>query len=75
MISKPRSTLEYRLTQHVMAAHDFYEGVRAMLIDKDQKPRWQPATLAEVDDGMVDAYFAPIADRELDFDPDIGESA
>jgi enoyl-CoA hydratase len=59
--------LEYRLTQHVMAAHDFYEGVRAMLIDKDQNPRWQPATLAEVDDGMVEAYFATIGDRELRF--------
>jgi len=59
--------LEYRLTQHVMAAHDFYEGVRAMLIDKDQHPRWQPATLAEVSDAMVDAYFAPIGDRELRF--------
>jgi enoyl-CoA hydratase len=61
--------LEYRLTQHVMASHDFYEGVRAMLIDKDQKPRWQPATLAEVSDGMVDRFFAPIADRELRFAP------
>jgi enoyl-CoA hydratase len=61
--------LEYRLTQHVMAAHDFYEGVRAMLIDKDQKPRWQPATLAEIGDGMVEAYFAPLADRELRFVP------
>ncbi|MBV8131497.1 MAG: enoyl-CoA hydratase/isomerase family protein [Alphaproteobacteria bacterium] len=60
-------TLEYRLTQHVMAADDFYEGVRAMLINKDQKPRWRPATLAEVGDGMVDAYFAPIGDRELRF--------
>jgi enoyl-CoA hydratase len=60
--------LEYRLTQHVMAAHDFYEGVRAMLIDKDQKPRWQPATLVEVNDRVVDAYFAPIGDRELRFD-------
>ena len=60
-------TLEYRLTQHVMAAHDFYEGVRAMLIDKDQNPHWQPATLAEVSDGMVDLFFAPIADRELRF--------
>jgi enoyl-CoA hydratase len=59
--------LEYRLTQHVMAAHDFYEGVRAMLIDKDQKPGWEPATLAEVGDDMVDAYFAPIGDRELRF--------
>jgi enoyl-CoA hydratase len=63
-------SLEYRLTQHVMAAHDFYEGVRAMLIDKDQMPRWQPATLAEVGDGMVEAYFAPIGDRELRFTRD-----
>jgi len=59
--------LEYRLTQHVMAGHDFYEGVRAMLIDKDQAPRWRPATLAEVSDLVIDAYFAPIGDRELRF--------
>jgi enoyl-CoA hydratase len=59
--------LEYRLTQHVMAKHDLYEGVRATLIDKDQQPRWEPATLAEVTDGMVDAYFAPIGNRELRF--------
>ena len=59
--------LEYRMTQHVMAAHDFYEGVRAALIDKDQRPRWQPSTLAEVHDYMIDAYFAPIGDRELRF--------
>ena len=63
-------TLEYRLTQHVMAACDFYEGVRAMLIDKDQAPRWEPASLAEVSDSMVDAYFTPIDDRELRFAPD-----
>ena len=55
------------MTQHVMAAHDFYEGVRAALIDKDQRPRWQPSTLAEVHDYMIDAYFAPIGDRELRF--------
>ena len=60
-------SLEYRLTQHVMAAHDFYEGVRAMLIDKDQKPRWRPATLAEISDSMIDAYFEPIGTRELCF--------
>jgi enoyl-CoA hydratase len=50
-----------------MAAHDFYEGVRAMLIDRDQKPRWRPATLEEVSDSMVDGYFASIGDRELRF--------
>jgi enoyl-CoA hydratase len=60
-------TLEYRLTQHFMAAHDFYEGIRAVLIDKDQKPLWQPATLAEVDEAMTAAYFVSLGDRELTF--------
>ena len=60
-------TLEYRLTQHFMAAHDFYEGVRALLIDKDQAPRWQPPSLAAVDGATVAAYFAPLGDRELRF--------
>jgi enoyl-CoA hydratase len=59
--------LEYRLTQHFMNASDFYEGVRAVLIDKDQKPRWQPATLADVSDAAVEAYFAPLGDGELRF--------
>jgi enoyl-CoA hydratase len=62
--------LEYRLTQHVMAAHDFYEGVRAMLIDKDQDPRWRPAALVEVSDNIVESYFAPIGDREFRFTRD-----
>ncbi len=60
--------LEYRLTQHFMQGHDFYEGVRAALIDKDQRPRWQPSTLAEVTDAIVDGYFAPLGDGELSFD-------
>src|SRR4051794_10295033 len=59
--------LEYRLTQHVMAGHDFYEGVRAVLIDKDQQPRWDPPTLALVDQEMVEAYFAPLGEGELRF--------
>ena len=60
--------LEYRMTQHVMAAHDFYEGIRAVLIDKDQKPRWQPATLAEVDEAMTESYFASLGPGELTFE-------
>ena len=60
--------LEYRLTQHCMQGHDFYEGVRAALVDKDQCPHWQPATLAEVTDAMVDGYFVPLGENELRFD-------
>jgi enoyl-CoA hydratase len=59
--------LEYRLTQHFMAGHDFYEGVRAVVVDKDQNPRWRPATLAAVSDAMVEGYFAPLGERELTF--------
>ena len=59
--------LEYRLTQHVMAAHDFYEGIRAVLVDKDQKPQWRPASLAEVDQGVEEAYFASLGAGELAF--------
>ena len=61
--------LEYRLTQHMMAGHDFYEGVRAALIDKDQTPRWHPASLAEIDEAMIDRCFAPLGARELVFAP------
>jgi enoyl-CoA hydratase len=59
--------LEYRMTQHFMEGHDFYEGVRAVVVDKDQNPRWQPATLAEISDAKVEGYFAPLGDRELTF--------
>ena len=59
--------LEYWLTQHVMAGHDFYEGIRAMLIDRDRNRQWRPASLADVTESMVDGYLAPIGDRELRF--------
>ncbi|HJW42672.1 MAG TPA: enoyl-CoA hydratase/isomerase family protein, partial [Rhizomicrobium sp.] len=57
--------MEFRLVNRVIAGHDFYEGVRATIIDKDGAPKWQPATLAEVTDKDIDAYFAPLGDKEL----------
>jgi len=60
--------VEYRLSQAFMAGPDFYEGIRARLVDKDQKPAWTPATLAEVTPNMVEAHFAPLGDRDLSFD-------
>uniref|UniRef100_A0A914I095 3-hydroxyisobutyryl-CoA hydrolase, mitochondrial n=1 Tax=Globodera rostochiensis TaxID=31243 RepID=A0A914I095_GLORO len=59
--------MEYRLTQRFIAAHDFHEGCRAILIDKDRNPKWRPSELSDVDEAVVDAYFAPfdIAEKEL----------
>jgi len=55
---------ELRIVSRVIHDHDFYEGVRAVIVDKDNKPRWQPAALGEVSDAEVERHFAPI-DQEL----------
>jgi enoyl-CoA hydratase len=57
--------MEYRLTLRVLRGHDLYEGVRALLIDRDQKPHWEPDSLAGVADEQIDAYFAPLGKKEL----------
>lgn len=49
--------MDYCLTSHFMRDSDFNEGVRALLIDKDNRPHWQPRTLDEVSGFMVAAYF------------------
>lgn len=51
--------LEYQASVGCCVHHDFAEGVRALLVDKDKSPRWQPATLAQVDAGLIDAHLAP----------------
>jgi enoyl-CoA hydratase len=56
---------EFRIVSRVIHGHDFYEGVRAVIVDKDNKPRWQPATLAEVSDAEVERHFAPLGSGEL----------
>jgi len=57
--------MEFRMVNRVIAGHDFYEGVRATIIDKDGVPRWKPASLAEVNDADVDAYFESLGNKEL----------
>jgi enoyl-CoA hydratase len=49
---------EYRLALACMASHDFREGVRAAVVDKDRNPAWSPATLAQVTPAMVESWFA-----------------
>ena len=45
--------------------HDFIDGVRAVIVDKDNAPRWDPPTLEGVTDAMLDELFAPLpADEE-----------
>ena len=51
---------EYALAGRVVRTHDFHEGVRALLIDKDNQPQWDPATPEEVDEEMLDVLFAPL---------------
>lgn len=57
-------TVDYRLAVRCLADHDFAEGVRAMLIDKDKSPVWQPADIRDVTEEQVDAYFAPLGLRD-----------
>lgn len=54
---------EFRIVSRVIQAHDFYEGVRAVIVDKDNRPRWNPATLAAVSDAEVERHFAALANE------------
>lgn len=57
--------MEYRLAQRIMAGHDFYEGVRALLVDKDQKPQWRPKRIEDVSESDIEAHFAPLGAADL----------
>lgn len=56
--------MEYRIGARVVHLNDFQEGVRAVIVDKDNAPRWRPATLAELHPGAIDAIFAPLPPGE-----------
>jgi enoyl-CoA hydratase len=57
-------TMEYRIGARVVQRHDFIEGVRAVIVDKDNAPRWNPAEAEGVTEAMLDEIFAPLPSAE-----------
>jgi enoyl-CoA hydratase len=57
-------TQEYAIGSRVVAMHDFIEGVRALIVDKDNSPKWDPPTPEAVTDDWIDAIFAPLPESE-----------
>ncbi|KAJ6680733.1 3-HYDROXYISOBUTYRYL-COA HYDROLASE 1 [Salix purpurea] len=58
---------EYRMVCHVMQgklSKDFFEGCRAILLDKDKNPKWEPSQLDLVSDTVVEEYFSKVDDEE-----------
>lgn len=55
---------EFRTSLTALRSHDMSEGIRALLVDKDKNPKWNPPTLEQVEPALVDTYFAP-ADPDL----------
>jgi enoyl-CoA hydratase len=56
--------MEYRIASRVLVRADFAEGVRAVIVDKDNSPKWDPATAEGVTDALIDAIFAPLPAHE-----------
>lgn len=51
---------DFQMSRHCVEGEDFFEGIRAVLIDKDQNPSWKPVDLSEVTQQMIETYFMPI---------------
>lgn len=59
--------MEYRIGGRLVYTENFIEGVRAVLVDKNHNPKWEPPTLEAVSDDLVDSFFAPLGENELRF--------
>ena len=57
---------EFRIVSHIGEGHDFYEGVRAVLIDKDNRPQWRPASIEAIDPAVIEHHFASLGPQELE---------
>ena len=58
---------EFRASQRAMRPpSDFFEGIRAALVDKDRSPKWDPDALPAVSDAAVASFLANLGDRELE---------
>lgn len=55
--------IEFRIVSHILEGHDFYEGVRSVLIDRDNAPDWRPATIADLDRRAIEAHFTTVPAR------------
>lgn len=62
--------MEYRIACRMMSNPDFVEGVRAAIVDKDQQPKWQHQDITQVPQEMVDAFFEPLADELVLYEPE-----
>jgi enoyl-CoA hydratase/carnithine racemase len=59
---------DYRIALACIAGHDFIEGIRAAIIDKDRHPRWRPETIEAVTPDIVDRHFRSVGELELTFE-------
>ena len=56
--------MEYRIASRVLVRPDFAEGVRAVIVDKTNDPKWNPPTPEEVSEQLIDSIFAPLPEGE-----------
>lgn len=62
---KEALAVEYRLARRFLAEPDLYEGIRAVIIDKDHSPKWKHGSIQDISDAEVEGFFAPLPEGDL----------